>query len=299
MRIRGEEWERSGLAVDLRDHGLTPERVLAAVRSEPVERPSDEGESTVVDGQSDERGLTVECGTPGPVHEFVGLVRHGMQFSRRSALAAAARSRGMEPPQAKALAAVESEIAAASPPTVDCREARRQVATVGVTEAELRERVASLQGAIRTRRELGAETDDVERTLRETVQQLTDVETDRVAAEQTLSRARVAALDSWDARQRLLQLQDRRDNLQRKADAWLARRMHDEFETALAAVPGNGDAANDRVDAGTASVPEDPVTAALAIVRVAAVRAPVVLACERFESAEAAASTLAAPVITV
>jgi hypothetical protein len=85
-----------------------------------------------------------------------------------------------------------------------------------------------------------------------------------------------------------MRLEDRAANLERAARAHLVEQVETAYTDAVAAVPG-------RTPANPFEA--DGVTAALAIARVAALDAPVVLACDRFESAAAAASWLDAPVI--
>ncbi|WP_435360166.1 hypothetical protein [Haloarchaeobius sp. DFWS5] len=276
VRIVGETWERAGRALDLRDTGVDAMAVLRAVRGESV------------------AGLSVDCPEPGPVHDHVGLVEPGMSFESTQALAAVARCRGVEPPQAAELARLDALIDESATPLVDHAAARERVATVGAREDELTERVAALQGEVQARRELDADTEAVEAEREAALRELTDVQTDRIAAEQTLTQARKAARDGWDAQQRRLRLVDRRDNLARAADAWLAAQVADEFEAAMATLPNW---ATEACRQGTTT--PDPVTQALALVSIASLRAPVVLTCNRFDSAETAATVLDAPVVTV
>jgi hypothetical protein len=70
--------------------------------------------------------------------------------------------------------------------------------------------------------------------------------------------------------------------------------MHDDFAAAVAAVPGDAHVGDE-----PGEYEGDPTTAALAVARVADVRAPIVLACRRFRSATAAADRLGAPVIRI
>lgn len=262
MRVGGEM--RTGRAVDLRDSAFRPEAVAAAVRG---------------DGPD---GLVVECPAPGPVHDRIGVVRPGLDLPLRTALAAAARTRGLRAPQDDELAAVRDELDALDTPAVDLADARRRAAEADGAEAEARERVATLRGRVRALRESGADADDAAADLRAATRRLADLETERIAAEQSLARVRERARTAHEDRRERLRLRDRADNLRRAARAHLADAVRDEFERARQAVPGDSD---------------DAVAAALAVLRVADLSAPAVLACDRFESPGAAARWLDAPVV--
>jgi hypothetical protein len=276
MRVRGDGWERTGTAIDLRDRDVSVEQLAQAVRCEAAAE------------------VSVECPEPGPVHERIGVVEPSAFVSVRSTLATIARERGLNAPQEAELASVRTRLDASDTPTIDHRAIRRRVAETGQAEAELRERIATLQGQVRARRELGAETTAVESDLQTALQRWTDAETERIAAEQALERTRRLARADYDDHERRLRLVDRRENLRRAARRWLAARVHEEFTRNLRAVPGVGTAGDE-----PGSFEGDPVTAALALVRTATMRAPVVLSCDRFSSASTAATVLDAPVIIV
>jgi hypothetical protein len=283
-------WSATGTAVDLRERGLTAETVLHAVRCDGAVGT---GTSTQGGGAT----LRIDCPEPGPVHGTVGVLGGDVAVRPREALAAVARQRGLTPPDADRIEELERELASVDTDDGAASErqrARRRVSEAGSREAELRERVASLRGALRERRRLDEPTEELERELGEAARELTDVETDRIAAEEALAAARRAARDARDARERRLAIEDELANARRAARAWLVTRVADEFADALAAMPGEA------VPGETAGTYEgDDVTAALAVVRIADVAAPVVLSCERFASAEAAAAALDTPVLTV
>lgn len=285
VTLGGDSW--TGPAVDLRGRGVPAEAVAGAVR----------GEQAAVEGDA----LRVTCAPPGPVHEHVAVLRPGPSLSPRAALAAAARSRGHAAPQDAALAEVRAELADLPAPAVDLAPVRRRVAECGDEEAALRERAASLRGRVDALREVGgdgagaeAALAEAEAALEETTRQLSEVATERVAAEQALQRARREARDAREVRARRLHLQDRAGNLAREARAHLAGLVHDAFARAVAAVPGEG-----RVGDRPGTFEGDPLVAALAVARVAAVAAPVTVACDRFPSAVAARACLDAPVVLV
>ena len=275
------ERRRCGQYVDLRDVDVGPDAVAAAVRGRG-------------DGDGEGGRVEIRCPAPGPVFEHCGVIGSDRTLDLRPAVAAVARSRGHESPRADDLAAVRAELAAASPPEHDAADARRAVARAGDAEAELAERVATLRGALRARRESGAETDDATRALEAAVADLAEVRTERIAAEQRLDRARERARTVRDRRERRLELQDRERNLERAVRRDLADAAYPAFAEAVAAVPGEA-----RPGDSVREYDGDDVTAALALARAAASPAPVVLAVDRFASPATAARRLGRPVLRV
>lgn len=283
MRLSVDGAVLTGRAVDCTDLAVAPEAILAAVRGSggPV---------------------TVRCPDPGPVHEHVGHVGPETTLRARTALAALARARGLTAPQddeladvRAELADVRAELAAMDPPESGVAAARERFASVDEAElASLREDVAATRGAVQARLELDADVEPAREALSEAVTELADAQTDRVAAEQLLTRARQRAREARAARRERLRLQDRVGNLERAARAHLAAELRDEFAAAVAAVPGEGG-----VSGGPTSFEGDDATAALAVTRMADLRAPVVLSGRWFESARAAARRLDVPVVRV
>ena len=271
VRVDGRRFE--GNAVDLLDGD--PERVARAVAGDEVE----------VD-------IEVEAPAPRPVTRRLSPVTPETSLSVGPALAAAARSRGHEAPQDAELARVRDELASIEVGSVDVTPARRRLAEVGDREQRLQERVAELRGRLGAHRDREASPPgELEERLRAAVAELTEVRTERLAAEEAVERAERRGRRARDERERRLGLEDRRDNLRRAAREHLVDRVREPFVEALRAVPGVDPGAG--VDPRT--VPD--VDAALATARLAAVSAPLVVACGRFESAEAAAATLSAPVV--
>lgn len=268
MRLRADGVAREGSAVELSEAGLDAEPVLRGIRGEPSP-------------------VEVDCPDPGPLHEFVGHVPPDASLRTRAALAAAARSRGVESARDPEVRRLRDRLAAIDPDRVDTREHRRRLAEAGETVERLRERVARLQGRLRSRREAGEDTEAAEEALAEAARELSEAETERAAAEQALERARRRRRAARDAREERLRLQDRIDNLRRAARAELAGRLADEFRAATRALPGGEGIGTDA----------DPVTRALATVRVGEPSAPVVLSCRRFAGAGAAAEALSAKVV--
>lgn len=274
MRVERDGEVRRGEAIDLADWSVAATTVARAVRGEPTE------------------GIAVACPEPSPVHDHVGVVRRNMPLRPKAALAAAARSRGLAAPEDERRRAVEAELADLPAPEFDFAAVRRQVADADAEVSALRERVATLQGRVQALREEGLDADDVEAELAGAVRLLSEVETERVAATQQLDRAREEARSARDRHAERFALEDRAANLARAARRRLVADLHGEFAAAVAAVPGSG-TVGDEPGAFSGS----PVTAALAIARLADLDAPVVLDCGRFESADAAARCLDAPVI--
>lgn len=274
-----------GPAVDLAARGVAVDAgaVVDAVRNGAERGP---------DGCWD--GLAVRCPTPGPVHSHVAHVRDSMSFDLRAALAAVARARGEVAPERAALEAARDRLAAPSTSEVDLRTVRRRVAEAGAEERRLRERVASLRGRLQAYRETDPEAaESAAEDLSAAVERLTEVETERIAAEQRLERVRRRARDVRDARERRFGLEDEVANLERAARRSLAAAVYNEFDAAVASLPGPD------ADAGDApgEYEGDPATAALAVICVADLSAPVVLSCRRFGDATAASTRLDAPVV--
>ncbi|MFC4448621.1 hypothetical protein [Halorussus aquaticus] len=236
-------------------------------------------------GGERDSALAIDCPDPGPVHDHVGVIRADMDLSVRSALAAAARTRGYTAPQADELAAVRERRDALDVPETDLERARRRVADASDATEEMRERVATLRGRVQALRDADADPADAETELADATRRLSEVRTERIAAEQALTEARDRARANRQRRRERLRLADRADNLRRAAREHLADEVRDAFADARDAVPDD--------DLG------EVVEAALAVARVAAYDAPVVLARETdpFESAAEVAEWLDGPVI--
>ena len=276
MRLVVGDTVREGRAVDGTDLGLSPDTAAAVIR----------------DAEAASERVEIDAPNPGPVHEYVGCLVAGMALSVRPALAAAARSRGLTAPQDERIADLRERLADIDPDPMSTRAERRAVAEAGEDVDRLRERVAELRGRVRAREAEGLDAESARADLSAAVQRLSEVETERVAARERLDRAMATAREARDARDRRMRLEDRLANRERAARAHLSEQVRDEYETALAAVPGCGGPV-DPLD------PSDPVAAALAVARVADLTAPVVLACDRFATPARAADWLDAPVLTL
>lgn len=273
MNVRLDERACTGNAVDLSDWPVSGVDVVAAIRGQ-------------------QSPVTVTCDSPGSVHEYVGFVAPDSSLRVRAALAATARELGYTAPQDKEMQAIRGELDDISPSDVDLASLRKAAANTDEDVDRLRERVAALRGRVQALREAGVDASDAESELEDATRELSEVETKSVAANQQLERARTRARNGRDERARRLQLEDRLANLRRDARAALAEAVYPSFVDALSAVPG-------AVDAGAepSEYRGSEVTAALAIARLAPLSAPIVLQCNRFESAAVAAEILDTPVV--
>jgi hypothetical protein len=238
---------------------------------------------------------------PGPVHEYVARLDRGMSFDRRGALATLARSRGHASPHADRLVSLRSALATPEPPLpTELDDARRRAADAGAETDRLRERVATLRGRVTAHRERG---DDAvtaaEADLSETMRRLSEVATERVAARQRLELLETRARASRDRRERRLELEDRVGNLERDARRWLTARVWDSFRASVAALPQSFAADVGDVPGRYAG---SSVAAALAVARLADVRAPVVVDADvaaPFGGPRATTAALDTPIVVV
>ncbi|WP_424001557.1 hypothetical protein ACOZ4I_16725 [Haloarcula salina] len=267
MRVQVGATTYEGAVVDLRGRRVSGAAVAASVRGErclPV----------------------VACASPTAVYEYAGRVHPTMGLRTRTALAAAARTRGEETPHDAEIAARCEELAEFDPSPPDLVEAADPVPDAEI--ADLRETVASHRGRITARRAVGEDADDARADLRDAATALSERETRRAAARETRELRREAARAHRDRLERRRQVADALANARRAARATLVDRFTDEFAAAVAAVPGP--TPDDPFDAS-------PVTAALAVLRIAETPAPVVLEVDRFSSPTAASEALDAPVV--
>lgn len=257
VRADGRTW--CGGVADLRDADVASSDVAGAIRG--VDTP-----------------VRVHCPTPGPLFDRVGHVHPEMGLRIRTALAVAGRTRGLTPPQ---------------DPEIERLRAEREELTVeeqalqhGEAPAEdlraLRERVAALRGRIQELAASGRDASDEQAQLRRAAARLSEAETTRIAAAETRRDARAER----DRRERRLRLEDRIANRERDARSWLVERVREPYERAVFALDPGAD-------------PFDclPPVAALAILRVADQRGPVVLATDQFETPGAAAAWIGGPVV--
>ncbi|MFT4881669.1 MAG: hypothetical protein ACI9HI_001681 [Salinirussus sp.] len=278
MRCRVGAAVRVGEAVTVA--GGDADRLAAAVeREEPLD--PDSGPTVAVD-----------CPPPGPVHGYVSPVREGMGLRVRTALAAAARSRGLTTPHDETLASVRGRLAALTVETTTDTAARRETAEAATDTDRLRERVAAARGRLQAVREAGGDVATASDDLRTAVRELSEAETRAAAAAERLEAAGEREREARDRLERRRRLQDRAANLEREARAALVAQVRDEYVRAVEAA--------DSPDPFEAP----PAIAALGVLRVAAVDSPVVLDGEgrvgrAFAAAKPAATWLEAPVIYI
>ena len=203
---------------------------------------------------------------PGPElpepDAVIGRVPTGESLWRE--LAAAARTRGLASSIGDELIEIRDALAAIEVEPVDLDAARRRVAAASGEEERLKERVAALRGGVQARREIEAETEEALGDLESAAAELSAAQSDRIAAEQALHRAR----------ERRLELRDRLRNRRRDARRELAREVYSAFRDALSVVPG-ADPTDAGADPGAYDGP--PLAASLAAVRIAEIDGPVVL----------------------
>ncbi|POG56799.1 DUF7856 family protein [Haloferax marisrubri] len=310
MRLRLPDGSvHEGAAIDLAGDSLAVgvDEVVAAIRA---------------DEEADATGaLRIDCPPPGPGHDRLSRVPVSKPTpSRGWLLAAVGRSRGLRSPVADDLDRLEARLAEhrdraaeesagdererADTSAAALREARRRVAAAGADESRLRERVATLRGRVNAHRDAGDDeaTAAARDELVEVATELSEVETERVAAEQRLSALERAARSERDSREARLKLEDAVENRRREARAQFAAELGAEFEAALRdleSLPAAAESADSPAGSSSESsdLEADPVARALAAVRLADLSAPVVLSCGWFSDAEAAANWLGVPVV--
>ncbi|AGN02474.1 hypothetical protein L593_12675 [Salinarchaeum sp. Harcht-Bsk1] len=263
-----------GRSFDLRDREITAEDVSAAIRTESAP-------------------IDLRCAERGPIHERVGVVEPDRTYPLQAALAAVARERGLEASQGSELAEVRARLAALELPTVSLAEQRRRIADTD-DAASLEEQVSTLRGQLEAARERGEDHEALAEARERAVAELAERRTERIAAEQSLDRARRSAREARDRREDRLELEDRERNLERAARRELAGELQAAFDRALDALPGDATAGE-----SPGSVEGPAAIGALAVCRVARIRAPVVVAGDWFDAATAAAAALDAPVVLV
>lgn len=283
MRVRFDGVERRGQALDLRDLDISPETVLQAIRDPDDERVRAGTPETEPDGR---------VGGVSGLHRRVGFLRSDMTVSPVPAVAAAARTRGASTEHDDELRRIDEELASCDAPTVDLAAARQQVADTAADVERLREKVARASGRVEARREDGEDATDAQAVLQSATRELAERETEYHAATEALAAARQRARDARDARERRLELEDRRGNLRRAARRALADAAADSFRRALAALPILAEPSH------PADFEGPGWTAACAVARMGRVSAPLVVAAP-FESTVRARAALDARVLLV
>ncbi|MDS0220301.1 hypothetical protein NDI54_02935 [Haloarcula sp. S1AR25-5A] len=267
MKLRVTETTYAGAVVDLRTRTVDGSAIAASIR----------GQRTLP---------IVSCPEPPSVYAYAGHVHPSMGLRTRTALAAAARSLGHETPQDDTIADCRERLA-----SLDCSSPDLPEPVDPVSDATidgLQEAVATHRGRLTARQAVGADDGAVQADLRDTATELSERETRRAAARETRELRRERARAYRDTLEERRQLSDELANRRRRARATLVDRLSDAFARAIETVPGR--VPSDPFDA-------DPVTAALAVLRLARTPAPVVLETDRFSSPTAASDCLDAPII--
>lgn len=217
------------------------------------------------------------------LYDHVAVVAPGIALDRRRALVAVARSRGERSSVDRELRETRDRLDGLGEPVPSLAEARRRVASAEAALESKRERVATLRGRLRE-----SDSEEAEAAFRDAIGDLSEAELEYEAAREALSERRRRARRARDARERRLRLEDRLGNLERTARAELVEAVRPTVDAVVPAVP-----CSDAPSLAEA----DPVTAALALLRVGRVRTPVVLACRRFADTSRAVAWLGTPVI--
>lgn len=279
-RIDGREY--TGTAIDLPDD-IDAGAVVEAIRGDDAA----------------EEVVAVACPEAGPLFEHIGYVRPEMGLRTKTALARAGRSRGMETPHDADLAAARERLA-----ELTVAENERGAKRAAVTDHEravgkLRQTVATARGRLQARRESDEDAAEAVNDLRAAIRELSEHETEAIAAREELDSDRNDARTRRDHHQRRFELDDRVANLERKARSALVEQLREEYTAALSALSEASTVEQIECDgeAGEDPFAAEAVPAALAIARVGSPSAPLVLCCDCFESAVAAREFLDCPVI--
>ena len=214
------------------------------------------------------------------LYEHVGLIAPGISVSDRDALAAVGRSLGIRTSVDDELRTLRAELDSPPEAVPSRTTARRRVAETAAELEAKRERVATLRGRMQ------AGDGDLGAAYRDAIKTLSEAETEHAAAREALDDARERARGALDDRDRRLRLEDRLGNAERTARRELISAVRPRVDDAVADAPGCE--ADEFGDA-------DAVSAALALVKVGRIRRPVILACGRFPTRDAAERWLGAP----
>jgi len=225
---------------------------------------------------------TVHASPPGSTHAHVARIQGDTTIRTRPALVAAAADLGVETSHDDDLAAALRSLRALSPAPIDdaeLREARRRAADAGAETDRLRERAATVRGQVTALRE--AAVDDAthpsgpdeslaeaEAALSDVTRQLSAVATERVAAAQRLRLLERQARSARDQRNARIRLEDRVENCRRRVRTARVATVSDAFDAARTEL-------RQRIDHGALADCQPDLLDALAVTRIAPIRAPV------------------------
>ena len=270
-----------------------------AVVTVPESVPPGRVAEAVAESSNPEDRIAVESAPVTPLHDHVGCIRPEMGLRTQTALARAARTRGLGTPQDPDIDSVcvnlvalangdESDEVAEETGTAT----RYESPSAGGEDVDaLRERVATARGRLQARRRNGLDPTPAAEALSEAIAALSEAETATAARRQRREVARTEARAERDRLDKRLRLEDRLANLKREARAHLVDEVREPYRECLNALPGH--------EPGEDPLEAPAVPAALAIVRLATIRAPVVLAVDRFASPAAAGEWLDTALIQV
>ena len=250
-------------------------------------------------------GVSVSCPHPSEFHHHVGCIYPEMGLRTRTALAAAGRTRGLTTPYDDELResrqllddlAVETRPVSIHSDQLPDGDGEQRIDTDSEIE-RARLAVAAARGRLLERRDSGLDTESAEARLEAAVRKLSEIETTAIATRQETERERERRRARRDAYEEKFRLEDRVANLERQARRYLVDQLREEFHSAVLATPGSPAQQTNFTETQVFDI--DAVTAALALSRIGKLRAPVVLAVDRFESPEAASDWLDAPVISL
>lgn len=237
--------------------------------------------------------VSIAAPTPSDLYEHVGHIHPEMGLRTRTALAKAARTRGLDTPQDDAIEAARERLSRLGSKGDESanREQLRHNAAMAQRETErLRERVAMLRGRLQERQDAGRQTESIAADLESAVAKLSAAETEAHAAREELEQARSRARDHRDTELDRFAVAEELANLERKSRSSLVDQLEPAYRKALADIMEVLEPEPDDPDASVQ---------ALAIVRISALEAPVVLATDHFDHVNAAVDWLDTPVIQV
>lgn len=216
------------------------------------------------------------------LYEHLCVVAPGISFDRREALLATARSVDIETSVDSAIESVRAELRSLDASVPSRAAARERVAETESTLQSRRETVATVRGQMQVAAE-----GEYEAEYRAAIRALSEAETEHTAAKESLADSRERARNARECRDRKLRLEDRLGNLRRTARKELLTAVEPRVDEAISNLP----------ETETMSfAAADPVSAALALVRVGRIECPVVLACRRFPDRDSAERWLRTPV---
>jgi hypothetical protein len=257
--------EFRGPVVDLRGVGadVSPPVIVDSIRAGCPTRPG---------------RPTVHAPPPTRVHGHVSHLSPEVSIDRRAALAAVGAARGIETSHDADLSAAKRSLRDLSVPSVDddeLRAARRRAAEAGSETERLRERVATLRGRVAARRADGDDdaVAEAEAALSAATRELSEASTEEVAATQRLATLERRADRARDAREERLRLEDRIANRRRDRGAARADAVAPDFRNAR----GRMESALDGQFRTSGDDAESPLRDALAVTKIAPIRAPVVV----------------------